>query len=128
MSDELIEVMSVSIEDNMLGAYVATMQVTHWKDGKAERIRYQVPLNELRSMRLHLDNAIDGLHMRKIDDAICGDCQRCGNTRMVQVERHGRGDWTEHCPICGPKLNAFHSKANNPTVDKKSARKGKKSK
>lgn len=34
------------------------------------------------------------------DSETMGDCEMCGNIRMIDVEHPGRGVWREHCPEC----------------------------
>lgn len=107
--EDRIHIGSVHLDDRPLGSYAIDMDVTVFEDGVPQRIEFDMNLDAAMTMRQHLDNAIDGLRKRQMKDLVCGDCETCGNTRMVTKERNGN-PWTEHCPVCQPKLQAMRQK------------------
>lgn len=97
----------VYLDDRPLGAYVADMDISVGHGPDAPRYAFEISLDELEGLRLHVQNAIDALRHRMLRDAIAGSCSKCKNTRMVDVVRHGRRTpGAEHCPICTPKIDA----------------------
>jgi hypothetical protein len=97
----------VYLEDAPLGAYVAQVRVNEIDSLARETLaQFEVDLDDLYSMRLHIDNAIRSLEDRKLTDAICGVCEVCRNTRMANEETHHRGPVLIHCPVCHPKIEA----------------------
>jgi hypothetical protein len=60
-----------------------------------------------------LQGSYDAIQHRRLIDSVCGDCSLCGNTRMVNVPRHGR-DWLEHCSRCAPKIERAKARGTLP--------------
>lgn len=99
----------VNLEDRPVGEYVADVKVYDVLAPDVETT-FTLTLDDLYALQLHTGNAIRSLQERQTLDALCGDCLQCGNTRMVHVERGGRTDWTEHCPKCWPKIEAWRAR------------------
>lgn len=93
------------LEAKPLGDYVAQCRMVPDTLKPDEEVLFALDLKRLFTLRQHIDVAIDRILDRQISDAICGDCDLCKNTRMVDVGKNGR-PWTEHCPACHPKLEA----------------------
>lgn len=96
---------TVSIEHPGMGPYGARLTVF---DGGTVVAVYRIDLRNVEALHANITTSVlPSEHHRQLADAICGHCPECQDTRMVQ--RPGPGgvrDWTEHCPVCKPKLDA----------------------
>lgn len=129
MADELNA--HVYLEDRPLGAYVADMKVTIGRHDDPVEYGFQLSLDELEGLELHIKNALHALRWRMLRDAIAGDCRRCQNTRMVnKISGSREVHQGYHCPICTPKIEKVMSaiRAGHPPKFKKAAAKKTKAK
>lgn len=120
MSAPLIK---LSIEARGVGRYVANVRLWRLDDLAGDFEEYAIRLDDIASLRVQLDNAADELVHRLWQDAVCGDCDRCQNTRMVDqakpTDRMTNGGY--HCPVCQPKLltaTAARRAGHPPAVDR----------
>lgn len=99
----------VSIEAPHLGAYGALLTVFAEHGGDVIA-RYRIPLADLESLfRNMATSVLPSEHERQLQDAVAGHCEVCKDTRMVKEPGPGGArDWTVHCPVCTPRLDAAH--------------------
>lgn len=100
----------LSVEADPLGPYQATITVRDL-DGSHEPVDVKVSADDLESLMHNLHLALARLRRRQTTDAVCGDCERCQNARLVRIHREGyHHPELVHCPVCRPKIVAATSK------------------
>lgn len=57
-----------------------------------------------------LANHVTNQLVRSAQNVAIGNCLRCRNTRLVDVEAPGGRTSRERCPTCGPTYNAVHDR------------------
>lgn len=102
----------VRLEARGIGAYVGRVSVLPIRDDDTPEVHFDIPLDALYSLRLHVDNAIRQLTDRMLRDAIAGACDECRNTRMVVTVKPNGSEWIDHCPRCTPVIDAAIARLN----------------
>lgn len=64
-----------------------------------DRTDHVVSYDEAWRFATNLMGMLRGLADERMRNTAAGNCETCGNSRMVVVEKHGR-PWRENCPDC----------------------------
>lgn len=115
-----------SVEPRLIGPYTATLTFHRFDDGDIESIAFEISVDDMVSFLSTTPRVVEQLLERRAQDIACGDCRKCSNTRMVQREHHGHM-WSEHCPVCRPKIDAMLGMKGLPMKARKPTGGGKKS-
>lgn len=94
----------VRAEDVPIGPYVVELT---GQDNIHDTFEHAISVEVAESLVDHLQRAIKMLRRRQTVDAVCGDCEKCGNVRMVDdppSHVQTTGQWLVHCPVCRPKI------------------------
>lgn len=70
-----------------------------------ERAEFVIGFEEAFRFASNLLGMLRSLSDERMRNAFAGDCETCGNERMVMVEKHGR-PWRENCPDCHDRYEA----------------------
>lgn len=86
---------------------IAIRFLTHVPETSSEfeRAEFVVTYDEAFRFAMNLMGMLRGLGDERMRNAVAGDCETCGNRRMVETEKHGR-PWSEYCPDCRDRYDA----------------------
>lgn len=91
---------NVNVDNDRIGHGLRLHVSAHDADGNRVRYEIEVPAEHIAGLMVGVASHGANVLTEIADSWRRGDCPTCHNVRMVQVERPGRGPWSEHCPDC----------------------------
>ena len=72
-----------------------------------------LPVEDAESLLVALTKSCHDARRQQVIDAVAGQCDKCGNVRMVQERRYPDNPdspmWSAHCPDCTPRIEGFRT-------------------
>lgn len=90
---------------------VVSLIIYTYPRGVAEPSRLCIKLGAIEAGRLAADLASHANYEAAslLDQALVGECARCSNTRLVEVQGPGKSTKRERCPDCAGKYNSVRA-------------------